>query len=163
MSTGALLLARLHDPEMLVPAADLLEDSDVVDCWNAVDGHVDLVAKLNGSPTQLLEELRNLRGEQELDVIELSSENGKLLCNPSFCYSFAFLEVESEKLDAVRDRLTAMEQVPFCSSRAGTSEIIAVVTGDTFQAVDRIVAEKIRPIDGVLRLKQDRVINLKQI
>jgi len=163
MSTGALLLARLYDPEMLVPAAEFLEHSEIVECWNAVDGHVDLVAQLSAPPTQLLDQLRSLGGDQELDVIELSGGSGKFLCNPIFCYSFVFLEVEPGNLKAIREHLATMEQVPFCSSREGMNEIIAVVYGNTFQAVDRIVTEQIRPIDGVLRLKQDRVINLRQI
>ncbi len=163
MSTGALLLARISDPENLVPAAELLEQSDIVECWNAVDGHVDLVAKLSAPPTDLLEELHSLSGEQDLDVIEISDETGKLLCNPSLSYSFVFLEVEQDKLAIVRDRLSALPQVSFCSTKHDSSEIIAAVNGTTFQAVDRTVNEQIRPIDGVLRLKQDRVINLKQI
>lgn len=163
MSPGALLLARLSDPEKLVPAAQVLEHSDIVECWNAVDGHVDLVAKLSASPTALLEQIRGLGGVQDLEVIELSDESGKFLCNPAFCYSFVFLEVEQGKLASVRDRLAAMEQVPFCSSKQESNEIIAAVNGNTFQSIDRTINEQIRPIDGVLRLKQDRVINLKQI
>jgi len=163
MSTGALLLARLSDPENLVPAAEVLEHSDIVECWNAVDGHVDLVAKLSAPPTKLLEQIRSLGGDQDLDVIELSDESGKFLCNPAYCYAFVFLEVEQGKLAFVRERLAAMKQVPFWSSKLNSNEIIAVVNGDTFQSVDRTINDQIRPIDGVLRLKQDRVINLKQI
>jgi len=163
MSSGALLLARLSDPESLVPAAEVLEHSDIVECWNAVDGHVDLVAKLNAPPAGLLEQIRGLGGDQDLEVIELSDESGKFLCNPAFCYSFVFLEVEQGKLAFVRDRLSAIEQVPFCSSKLDANEIIAAVNGNTFQAVDRTIDDQIRPIDGVLRLKQDRVINLRQI
>jgi hypothetical protein len=74
-----------------------------------------------------------------------------------------FLEVEQGKLAFVRDRLATMEQVPFCSSKLDSNEIIAAVKGNTFESVDRTINEQIRPIDGVLRLKQDRVINLKQI
>jgi hypothetical protein len=163
MSTGALLLARLSDPENLVPAAAVLENSDIVECWNAVAGHVDLVAKLSASPAKLLEQIRSLGGVQDLNVIELTDESGKFLCNPALCYSFVFLEVEQGKLAFVRDRLATMEQVPFCSSKLDSNEIIAAVNGNTFQSVDRTINEQIRPIDGVLRLKQDRVINLKQI
>lgn len=163
MSSGSLLLARLSDPENLIPAAEVLEHSEIVECWNAVDGHVDLVAKLSAPPTKLLEQIRGLGGVQELDVIEISDESGKFLCNPAFCYSIVFLEVESGKLASIRDRLAAISQVSFCSSKQDSSEIIAAVSGNTFQSVDRAINEQIRPIDGVLRLKQDRVINLKQI
>ena len=163
MSPGSLLLARLSDPEILVPAAQFLENSDIVECWNAVDGHVDLVAKLSAPPTALLEQIRSLGGVQDIHVIELSDESGTFLCNPAMCYSFVFLEVEEGKLAFVRDRLATMEEVPFSSSDENGGEVIAAVNGNTFQSIDRTVNEKIRPIDGVLRLKQDRVINLKQL
>ncbi len=163
MSHGALLLARLSDPENLVPAAEVLEHSDIVECWNAVDGHVDIVARLNAPSARLLEEIRSLGGVQDLDVIELSDESGKFLCDPAFCYAFVFLEVEQGKLGFVRDRLATMQQVSFSSSKQDSNEIIAAVNGNSFQSIDRIINEQIRPIDGVLRLKQDRVINLKQL
>jgi hypothetical protein len=38
-----------------------------------------------------------------------------------------------------------------------------VISGDNFQSIDHTVNDQIRPTDGVLRVKQDRVINLKQI
>lgn len=163
MTTGSLLLARLSDPEILVPAAEFLENSDIVECWNAVDGHVDLVAKLSAPPTVLLEQIRSLGGVQDIHIIELSDESGKFFCSPAMCYSFVFLEVEEGKLAFVRDRLTTMQEVPFCSSNQDGGEVIAAVNGNTFQSIDRTINEKIRPIDGVLRLKQDRVINLKQL
>ena len=163
MSPGALLLARLSDPEKLVPAAEVLEHSEIVECWNAVDGHVDLVAKLTSSPTALLQQMRGLGGITDLNVIELSDETGTFLCSSALCYSFAFLEVEPGKVKSIRERLAAIPEVVFCSLKNDSTEIIAAVSGSTFQSVDRIVNEQVRPIDGVLRLKQDRVINLKQI
>jgi hypothetical protein len=163
MSNRALLLARMSDPESLVPAAEVLEHSEIVDCWNAVDGHVDLVAKLNAPAAELLEEIRAIGGIGNLELLELSDETGSILCNPSFCYSFVFLEVEPAKKLAIQEQLSALKQVGFCSSREDGAELIAVVNGPSFQSIDRAVNEQIRLIDGVLRLKQDRVINLKNI
>lgn len=163
MSPGALLLARLSDPEHLVPAADVLEHSDIVECWNAVDGHIDLVAKLTAPPAALLEQMRSLADAENLHVVELSDESGTMLCDPASCSCFAFLEVEQEKLASIRERLATIKEVAFCSSKKDSSEIIAAVSGSSFQSVERIIEEQIRPIDGVLRLKKDRVINLRQI
>ncbi len=163
MSPGALLLARLSDPEVLVPAAELLEHSEIVECWNAVDGHVDLVAKLTASPTALLQQMRSLGGIADLNVIEISGETGNFMCSPNLCYSFAFLEVEQGKINSIREHLAGIQEVVFCSLKNDNTEIIAAVSGNTFQSIDRIVNDQIRPVDGVLRLKQDRVINLKQI
>ncbi len=163
MSTRTLLLARMSDPERLVPAAEVLEHSEIVDSWNAVDGHVDLVAKLNAPGAELLEEIWNIGGVQDIEVFDLSDESGNILCNPSSSYSFVFLEVERSKASTIREQLSALEQIMYCSSRQDGSELVVVVNGPSFQAVDRTVNERIRLIDGVLRLKQDRVINLKNI
>ncbi len=163
MSTRALLLARISDPESLVPTAEVLEHSESVDCWNAVDGHVDLVAKLNASPAALLEEIWKIGGVESLEVIDLAEETGSILCNPSFCYSFVFLEIEPGKSALIRQKLSGIPQVIFSSLRQGEEELVAVVNGPSFQSVNRTVDEQIRLIDGVLRLKQDRVINLKNI
>ena len=163
MSAGVLLLARLTDPEQLVPTAELLEHSKNVQCWNAVDGHVDLVAKLTAPSAPLVDSLRGIDGMGDLDVFELSAESGTLLCDPAFDHAFVFMEVEPDKVGFVRDRLAAITDVVFSSTRTNEREMIAAVRGQSFQSVDRIVNEQIRPIDGVLRLKQDRVINLKQL
>jgi hypothetical protein len=163
MNTPALLLARMSDPESLLPAAKVLEHSEIVEWWYAVDGHIDLVAKLSAPSTELLSEIQSLRGVQKVEVLELSDGSGNLLCNPSSCYSFVFLEVEAERLGAIRTMLTDLNQVIFCASRRGASELVAVVSGDSFQSIDRMINDQMRVVDGVLRLKQDRIINLKQI
>lgn len=163
MSKGALLIARLSDPERLVPTAEVFEHSEFVDCWNAVDGHIDLVAKIKTPASALPDQLRNLPGIAEMYAFDLSEESGDLVCDPAYAHSFVFLEVEREKLRSVRDKLRSLKEVAFCSPIQGSDELVAVIRGNTFSSIDRAINEQIRTTDGVLRLKQDRVINLKQI
>jgi hypothetical protein len=163
MSSGALLLARLSDPERLIPTAEIFEHSEFVDCWNAVDGHVDLVALIKTPASALPAQLRNLPGIDEMYVFDLSDDGAKLVCELSLSHSFLFLEVEADKLAEVRTRITALKQVVFCSRIQNRNELVAVISGDNFQSIDHTVNDDIRPTDGVLRVKQDRVINLKQI
>jgi hypothetical protein len=163
MSAGALLLARFSGPEGLVPAAEVLEHSDIVECWNAVDGHIDLVAKLSAPPSELLEQLRNLSGVQEAVTLDLSDETGALVCDPASAHSFVFLDVERQKNATIHAKLQALEAVAFCSSMHNGTELVAVIGGASFQSIDRTINDQIRTIDGVLRLKQDRVINLRQM
>jgi hypothetical protein len=163
MSAGALLLARFSGPEGLVPAAEVLEHSEIVECWNAVDGHIDLVAKLNAPPSELLERLRNLSGIQEAVSLDLSDETGALVCDPGSAHSFVFLDVERLKNAIIHAKLQALDAVAFCSSMHDGTELVAVISGTNFHAIDRTINEQIRTIDGVLRLKQDRVINLRQL
>jgi hypothetical protein len=163
MSSGALLLARLSDPELLISTAEVFEHSEFVDCWNAVDGHVDLVALIKTSAAALPAQFRNLPGIDEMFVFDLTDDGAKLVCELSLSHSFLFLEVESDKLASIQSRIKTLAQVIFCSRIHDRNELVAVISGDNFQSIDHMVMDQIRPIDGVLRVKQDRVINLKQI
>jgi hypothetical protein len=163
MSSGSLLLARLSDPELLIPTAEVFEHSEFVDCWNAVDGHVDLVALIKTPASSFPAQLRNLPGIDEMFVFDLTDDGAKLVCELGLAHSFVFLEVEAERLATVQSRLKSFAQVIFCSRMHDRNELVAVISGDNFQSIDRMVNSQIRPIDGVLRVKQDRVINLKQI
>jgi hypothetical protein len=163
MSSGALLLARLSDPERLIPTAEIFEHSEFVDCWNAVDGHVDLVALIKTPASALPAQLRNLPGIEEMYVFDLADDGAKLVCELSLSHSFLFLEVEADKLVQIQARIKSLMQVIFCARIQTKDELVAVISGENFQSIDHMVNDQIRPIDGVLRLKQDRVINLKQI
>jgi len=163
MSNGALLLARLSDPERLIPTAEVFEHSEFVECWNAVDGHVDLVAMIKTPASALPAQLRNLPGIDEMYVFDLTDDGAKLVCQLNLSHSFVFLEVEADKLAQIRTKLKALKQVIFCSQIESKNELVAVISGESFQSIDRTVNDQIRATDGVLRLKQDRVINLKQI
>ena len=163
MSSGALLLVRLSDPERLIPTAEVFEHSEFVDCWNAVDGHVDLVALIKTPASALPAQFRNLPGIEEMHVFDLTDDSTKLVCELSLSHSFLFLEVEADRLTDVQSRIKALAQVIFCSRMHDRNELVAVISGENFQSIDHMVNYKILPIDGVLRVKQDRVINLKQI
>ena len=163
MSLGALLIASFSDPEGLLPAAEVLDHSSIVECWSAVDGHIDIVAKLSGQPSELLEQLQQLQGIEETQAFDLSDESGLMVCDARTSHSFVFLDVERQKNAAICATLRKLEGIAFSSSTNDQNEIIAVVSGNNFQMIDRIVNDQIRTIDGVLRLKQDRVINLRQI
>lgn len=163
MSSGALLLARLSDPERLIPTAEIFEHSEFVDCWNAVDGHVDLVALLKTPAAAIPAQFRNLPGVEELYVFDLTDDGTKLVCDLALAHSFLFLEVEADKLTQIQANIKAYKQVVFCSQMQNRNELVAVISGDNFQSIDHTVNDLIRPTDGVLRVKQDRVINLKQI
>ena len=163
MSNGSLLLARLSDPERLIPTAEVFEHSEFVECWNAVDGHVDLVAMIKTPASALPAQLRNLPGIDEMYVFDLTDDGAKLVCQLNLSHSFVFLEVEADKLAQIRTKLKGLKQVIFCSQIESRNELVAVISGESFQSIDHTVNDQIRKTDGVLRLKQDRVINLKQI
>lgn len=161
MSAGAYLLARFSDPEKLLPAAKLLASADTVARWDAVDGHVHLVVRARS--TAPADSLRSLGGLEQLVQFAIAKDNdsGESF-DPSLAHAYIFIETEPDKREAVCKAVTALPETLFCSITSGGCDLVAVIRGPRFSAVDNAIAEKIRPLDGVLRLKHDRIIDLRQ-
>lgn len=164
MSVGAYVLARFSDPEKLLPAMKQVQACDPVERWSAVDGHVHLVMKVKASSAALPEPIRKLDGVDQLmsyDIL-LDEERNKVI-DPAIAHAYVFLEVEHTKLDAMRNQLQKMPEVLFCTTTRGGCDLVALVTGATFDAVDHVIENNIRMLDGVLRLKRNYVIELTQL
>jgi DNA-binding Lrp family transcriptional regulator len=87
----------------------------------------------------------------------------KVATDPSLCYAYVFIETEKAKLNSVKKALENIDQVVFCSHTDGGCDLVAVIKGENFSEVDRVIAGKIRVLDGILRLKHNRIIDLKQL
>ena len=164
MSTGAYVLVKFEDPERLMPAVEELDSlSDIVK-WDAVDGHFDLVLKLKQIGSQAIEQIKKLGGFTELASCELQSDNeNKMTLSPDYSYSYVFIETQRYQQKAVQSSLEKMDAVAFCSPASGACDLVAVVQGENFDNITRTINNDIRPLDGVLRLKQDRIIFLDRM
>jgi DNA-binding Lrp family transcriptional regulator len=164
MTVGSYVLARFSDPEKLLPAIRTVQACVPVQRWHAVDGHVHLVMKVAAPAAALPDQIKRLDGLDRLLTYEimLDAELNTQI-DPAMAQAYLFLEVEITKLDKVRTRLTAMPEVLFCSTTRGGCDLVALVSGGTFDAIDHIINDKIRMLDGVLRLKQNYVIELTKL
>jgi hypothetical protein len=163
MSEGAYLVATFSNREQLLPATQIISRSDAVWRWNAVEGHAHLVIKLKGNSTP--EEIASLPGIAFVRRYEILSdgEPAGALIDPAQSCAYVFAEVEPSKRQEVADALNNMPDVLFCSQVGGGCDLVAAVKGPSFQAVDRAVEEGIRPLDGILRLKVERIIDLTRV
>lgn len=163
MSTGACILAHFVDPEKLIPAAAKLTADDAITRWDAVDGHVQLVAwaaDVKSARTTIT----GLAGVDQVTAYESSSiANMTAPQDGSRCYAYLFFEVESSKLDMVARALTEIPEIIATAPARGGCDFIALVAGESFSQVDSVIRDRVRPLDGVLRLKQNRIIDLKQL
>ena len=163
MSTGACILAHFTDPEKLIPAAAKLTADDAITRWDAVDGHVQLVAwaaDVKSARTAIA----GLAGVDQVTAYESPSiANMAAPQDTSQCYAYVFLEVEESKLDAVAASLKEIPEIIATVPARGGCDLIALVAGDSFSQVDGAIRDRVRPLDGVLRLKQNRIIDLKQL
>ncbi|MEE8575950.1 MAG: Lrp/AsnC ligand binding domain-containing protein [candidate division Zixibacteria bacterium] len=164
MSTGAYVLVKFNDREKLLPAVEALAGLPKISKWNAVDGYFNLILKLEANDSSLIKEIEKLDGCSELTSCELLSDNeaeGDL--SPDYSYSYLLIETERYQQKAVQSSLEKLEAVTFCSPTSGGCDLVAIVKGETFDEIDHIVNGDIRRLDGILRLKQDRIIPLDRM
>jgi DNA-binding Lrp family transcriptional regulator len=161
MSVGSYVLMQFTDSEKLLPAIAGIDQCKEVVRWNAVDGHVQLIVKLKSDSSEMPEEIKELIGIEEMMsyFIQTDGENGTKL-DHSLSHAYVFIETEAGKRDAVITSLKQIDAVVFSSQLTGGCDIVAVVKGNDFESVDKLINGRIRMIDGVARLKKNRVIEL---
>ncbi len=74
--------------------------------------------------------------------------------------SYVFLEIEKEKLENIYPTLYVNEQVVSCDFTKGKYDIVLLMQGASFAEIDRNIQNKIKPLDGVLRIKESPIIKL---
>ncbi len=164
MSAGAYLLAHFSDPNKLIPAVEALGRLEPVTRWHAVDGHMHLVIKAGAADRSLYEELRKIDGIDQLIRYQIVQDGeNTLILDPALAHAYIFVETEPTETENVHAKLEAMPDIVFCSSTSGGCDLVAVVKGANFDAVNRTVLERVRVLDGVVRVKHDRIITLTQL
>jgi CheY-like chemotaxis protein len=74
--------------------------------------------------------------------------------------SYVFLEIEKEKQEQVYSTLYVNDQVVSCDCVDGPFDIALLMQGASFAEIDRSIKTKIKPLDGVLRIKEMPIIKL---
>ncbi len=159
---GALVTVRFANGDDLMPAIETVRQTDGIVCWSAVDGHVDLILHCAAPPTLLPEPIAAFGNLGELHAFELPHGTSGSVCTPNACQSYVFLEIDDQARTAIEATVRTLPGIAFASAVAGSPAMVAVVSAENFDKVDAIV-ERIRAIDGVLRVKSDRIINLHQM
>ncbi|UCD64687.1 MAG: Lrp/AsnC ligand binding domain-containing protein [Candidatus Zixiibacteriota bacterium] len=164
MSAGAYVLVKFDNREKLPAALEALSGSKDIARWDAVDGHYNLVLRLTDNRKSVEDKIRKMEGFSGLSSCELQTGGEEdVPLSTEYCYSYVFIEAERFKQKAVQTALAKNEAVVFCSPVSGGCDLIALVRGESFDIIDRTVNDFIRPLDGVLRLKQERVILLDRM
>ncbi len=164
MSAGSYLLVKFNDREKLIPAIQTVGDSEQISKWDAVDGHFSLVLKLKGNDQSFIDTVKNLDGFAELSACEIvDDKETDTRQHDDLNSSYIFVETAPDMKEAVQASLEKIEAITFCSPCSGSYDLVAVIVGDSFSAIDRIVENELRTLDGVLRFKQDRIIYLDKM
>lgn len=147
-----------------MPALEALRKIDAIDRWDAVEGHYNLVIKLAPEAAEGVNRARTLDGLSDMKVCEIVAENnGSATVDPELCRAYVFIDVDAAHRDAIKAALSGVEEIASLIQTSGGCDMIALVTADNFDRINRVVNERIRPLDGLLRLKQDRIIDLDNL
>jgi len=78
-------------------------------------------------------------------------------------YAGLTMEIDSEKAAAVEEALRALPESALPALAFGGGFAVAAMRGATFEVVDKMAESAVRPLDGVLRVKRDWIIDLTQL
>ncbi len=163
MSAGFYLLVRFDNRQKLPEIINRLDELTQVDHWNAVDGFFSLVLKVNDDPESVVSSLKEFDGSLQVAKCELVSDVKTVETKDDFFQSFVFAELDKTKKDEIIAKIDKFDNVAACHTTKGDYDLVAYVQGETFDIIDRTVEDKIRVMDGVLRIKQDRIITLDKM
>ena len=174
------VLVKIGDREKLVPAVEKLYINEQVLFCDAVDGDYDLVLLVQGDTDHDLDrfitkEIKGLLGVHAVESCRLETPTAAIIesasassgeDNPTGRYdgskaqSYLFVETIEEQLPEVERELKALDSVVACDISRGKYPLVVILKAAGFDQIRKIIAEKIRPLPGVLRVKQSRIIKL---
>lgn len=74
--------------------------------------------------------------------------------------SYVMLEIEKEKLQNIYPALYFNDKVVYSDCTKGKYDIVMLVKGTSFAGIDNTIKTRIKPLDGVLRIKEWPILTL---
>ena len=150
------------DMVLLLQAANFSELHGVVDNKiKKLDGVKDICFLPVESPL-VSESVSNIIGTVD-KALGREKGNPEPIANPNFwksASSYVFLEIEKEKIETIYPTLYLNSQVVSCDCAKGKYDIVLLLQGASFAEIDRNIQNKIKPLDGILRIKESPIIKL---
>jgi Lrp/AsnC family leucine-responsive transcriptional regulator len=162
--SASYIVIEFTDPDKLIPAVEQLEACEAVESWDAVEGHANLVLRLACAANDLPDAVRKLDGLKQVTAFEIV-EGEDLPATPELLpiRAYLFIDTEPEQKEAVRTAILALPETLSCIRVKGECDLVVLVKGETLSLLKDAVSRKIRPLDGVLRLKSHYAFNIKQL
>jgi DNA-binding Lrp family transcriptional regulator len=164
MITHAYVVARFPDTNSMLPAVEAVKNCPGVLRWDAVEGQHNLVMKVLLDGPELPCAIGTLPGVGHIERFDIETDDeGSAMPDAEACHGYVYLDTEPEARDAVRDAMKADPHVVFCSMTTGECDIVALLRGTSFADLEATIGDRLRAMDGVLRMKHDWVINLSHL
>ncbi len=164
MSTGVYALARFQHQDNLLPAAAVIAALPAVTQWDAVDGHMHIVMKLAVAREEVPGELLALDGLADMQVAEIMAPlPATATMDPAAAHARVFIEIDHTRAGELRRCLADVPGIVECEETAGPFDLACLLQAPTFSDIQHIVDRKLQLLDGVVRIRQNRIIELTSL
>jgi len=181
------VMLKFADSDDFVPAyRDLYFMDNVLYC-DATRGEYDIVLLLQASGNEemdkAIEKIKKIQGIEEIFTMSvkplaLEESLSKIIStvdealgkdkfnedvdrrNPGNLSSYVFLEIEKEKFEGIFPTLHFTDNVVYCDITKGRYDIVMLIQGQSFEEIDRVIAKRIKTLDGVVRIKECPIIKM---
>ena len=116
---------------------------------------------------ELLDVVEPLLSEEAKNVIQMVEDSlqeegwrGRGEKRPKVLSSYVLLEIEEEFLESIYKQLYFMEDVVHCDVTHGRYGFVLLVQAPTFDLIKKRIAHISRNVEGVLKVRELRIINL---
>ncbi len=165
MTPCVYILAKYARRSQLYAAGEQIQQIPGLVRWDAVDGHYDVVAvaKDQSQNSDIIAAFRKTEGLAEIKtIIVVKGEEALKLFDSDLCHSYVFLETEAAARNDLLKQIGEIEEVsyisPLMEGKSGELDIVAFLTAESFAILDKIILNKIQPLDGILRMKKASLI-----
>jgi len=171
--TGSYALLKVHNRQDRLGVIQAIAGFDQVLSSVAVDGDYDIILLIRDLPGTNIEQfvnntIRNLDGIKDVDIchVELavdgtndgSEQAAKSTNSSAECY--LFLETDRRHFEDIFSTLSVLGSVTSCEVASGQFSLVLRIEANNFDSLDKIINDRIRPLPGVLRAKENRIIKL---
>lgn len=173
--SGSYALVSVHDREARTSVMQAVANIEQVISSNAVDGDYDIVLMIRELPGAGIErfvanKIKVLKGVKSVDIcrVELTVDGGASSPETDISRNsvnsnaecFLFLETDKHHFEDVFSSLSVLNSVTSCEVASGQFSLVLRLEAGSFDTLEKIINEKIRPLPGVLRAKESRIIKL---
>lgn len=171
--TGSYALLKVHNRQDRLEVMQALAGFDQVLASDAVDGDYDIILLIRDLPGANIDQfvsntIRILKGVKEVDIchVELAVEgandgneqSAKSIKPSAECY--LFLETDRRHFEDIFSTLSVLGSVTSCEVASGQFSLVLRIEATSFDSLDKLINDRIRPLPGVLRAKENRIIKL---
>jgi CheY-like chemotaxis protein len=185
-SVSAYLTIKITDPDRCMDIFSELYDMEGVQSCDAVRGDVDIILLAQSSSVEGIDKLfENVRAIEGVDVASLSRvERPKLdrdvnefvdvyqkavkqstqegIRRQPGTTSYIIVDIDKDAIQQIFTTVFFIDEVVFCDVIDDGTKLVGMITGQGAMGRTPRVIEKLNQIDGVLRVKEARIIKLME-